>query len=235
MERPDRILRRSKRRSKCCITGVVAVLTVVVVAVVVAAAVTMTRKNHARDLDTTLLVPLYIYPDPGSWDPLFESSVCLSGFRRTRLTTNRVIKYPSQQFLVVINPHSGPSSTTFPSFEYTAQIQNLTQFPNVRPVGYVRTGYASRNVEEVLRDVSLYSGWITTDRAGVNATAVAMHGIFFDEAPHEYSDENAEYMSRINTAVKDAAGILSPKTVRSPETAHHASHLTARCASGRGC
>jgi Spherulation-specific family 4 len=96
------------------------------------------------------------------------------------------------------------------------QIQNLTQYPNVQPVGYVRTGYAGRDIDDVLHDISVYSGWKTTDRAGVNVTAMAMHGIFFDEAPHEYTSENADYMSRINKAAKDASGIISPKTVCSP-------------------
>lgn len=126
-----------------------------------------------------------------------------------------ITAHPSQRFTVVINPHSGPGSSQFPSIEYTTQIQNLTRYPNVQTLGYVRTGYATRAVNDVLSDISTYSGWQTMEKDGVNATALAMHGIFFDEAPHEYSPENAEYMSRINQAVKDAAGVLSPKTVRS--------------------
>lgn len=121
--------------------------------------------------------------------------------------------HPSQKFTVVINPHSGPGTSQFPSIEYTTQIQNLTRFPNVQTLGYVRTGYATRDINDVLSDISIYSGWQSVEEDGVNATALAMHGIFFDEAPHEYSPEIADYMSRINQAAKDATGLLSPKTV----------------------
>jgi hypothetical protein len=73
MEAPDRILRRSSRRSTCRITIAVAAVAAIVVAVAVAVAVTFTEKKQPRDPATTILVPLYIYPDPGSWDPLFEA------------------------------------------------------------------------------------------------------------------------------------------------------------------
>ena len=122
--------------------------------------------------------------------------------------------HPSQKFTVVINPHSGPGSSQSPGTEYTTQIQNLTRYPNVQTLGYVRTGNATRAINDVLSDISVYSRWDTVEKDGVNATALAMHGIFFDEAPHEYSPENVEYMSRINQAAKDATGVLLPKTVR---------------------
>ena len=51
------------------------------------------------------------------------------------------------------------------------------------------------------------------EQPGVNKTALAMRGIFFDEAPHEYDPDTVDYMSTINKAAKDATGILPPKTV----------------------
>ncbi len=130
--------------------------------------------------------------------------------------------HPSQKFTIVINPLSGPGLSQFPSVEYTTQIQNLAQYSNVQTLGYVRTGYASRDINDVLRDIATYSGWKTVEKEGVNTTALAMHGIFFDEAPHEYSPETAEYMSRINQEAKDAPGVLLPKTVcSSPASIQH--------------
>lgn len=40
-----------------------------------------------------------------------------------------------------------------------------------------------------------------------------MHGIFFDEAPHEYSADHVQYMQDANNAVRDAIGIQGEKTV----------------------
>lgn len=83
----------------------------------------------------------------------------------------------------------------------------LNTYPNVRTVGYIPTNYGDRAIEDVLDDVATYSGWST------NASGVAMHGIFFDEAPHEYSSRVAEYMNRANEAVLNAVGLEGDRTV----------------------
>lgn len=77
-------------------------------------------------------------------------------------------------------------------------------------MGYVRIGYAERNLTEVIEDVSTYSGWPVNP----NATDQAVHGIFFDETPNEYTSEVADYLKTINQAVKSAAGLLTDRTVR---------------------
>jgi hypothetical protein len=61
--------------------------------------------------------------------------------------------------------------------------------------------------------VAIYSGWNTHANA-TTGTKLAVHGIFFDEAPSEYSPRVAEYMSTINQAVKDDTGFLGNKIVR---------------------
>jgi hypothetical protein len=65
----------------------------------------------------------------------------------------------------------------------------------------------------VLLDISIYSGWATNPNDGANGTTLALHGIFFDEVPNEYSPETATYLSTINQAVKNASGLLPAKTV----------------------
>ena len=40
-----------------------------------------------------------------------------------------------------------------------------------------------------------------------------MHGIFFDEAAHEFTPEVAEYMRTANDAVKAASGFAGENTV----------------------
>jgi hypothetical protein len=118
-----------------------------------------------------------------------------------------VTNYPNLNFTIIINPSSGPGNSSQPSAQYTHQIQRLNAYPNVRTVGYVRTGYASRNLTTVLQEVGIYSGW-----AALSPT-LAMHGIFFDEVPSEYTTSSAEYLATINEAVKNASGLRPDRTV----------------------
>jgi hypothetical protein len=113
--------------------------------------------------------------------------------------------------MVVVNPDSGPGeSSPYPNNDYSAQIQKLNAFPNVKTIGYVRTGFATRNITAILQDVSTYSGWSKNPNA---ANSTAMHGIFFDEVPNEWSAETAQYLNTINQAVKNAPGLLPDRTV----------------------
>lgn len=43
-----------------------------------------------------------------------------------------------------------------------------------------------------------------------------MHGIFFDEAPHEYSVDAVSYMQTVNQVVKNSTGLQGAKTVSFP-------------------
>lgn len=111
------------------------------------------------------------------------------------------------KFIVIVNPSSGPGSAPYPNEHYTASVEKLNTYPNVQTIGYVRTGYASRNISDVVAEVSTYAGWAS------NSSALAMHGIFFDEAPHQYSADAVEFMHIANQAVKDAIGLQGDKTV----------------------
>jgi hypothetical protein len=83
-------------------------------------------------------------------------------------------------------------------------------------VGYVRTDYGNRNLSDVLQDISTYSGWANS-RQGIQ-----MHGIFFDEAAHDYTSEVAEYYRTANDAVKTAPGFAGDKTVSAMSTSSNA-------------
>lgn len=120
----------------------------------------------------------------------------------------RFTAHPELNFTVIVNPSSGPGSSPLPNDDYSVQVQQLNAYPNVRKVGYVRTGYATRDIATVLQDVSTYSGWAS------NSTTLAMDGIFFDEVASEYSQTMAEYYSSINEAVKNASGLQLERTVR---------------------
>ncbi|EHA25033.1 hypothetical protein ASPNIDRAFT_120939, partial [Aspergillus niger ATCC 1015] len=144
----------------------------------------LTRKHGGEK--TNVLFPLYIYPtNDSTWDPLYES----------------VTAHPDLNFTVIINPSSGPGSSAYPSEEYTSSVERLSTYSNVRKVGYVRTAYATRNITDVLDDVATYAGWAN------RSLTLAMDGIFFDEAPYDYSAAKVEYMQTISEAVKSSSGM----------------------------
>ncbi len=120
----------------------------------------------------------------------------------------RVQAHRNLEFTVIVNPSSGPGASQYPDDYYSAAIQTLNGYPNVKTVGYVRTGYATRNISTVISEVNTYAGWTS------KAASLAMHGIFFDESPHEYTADAVEYMRSINQVVKNATGLQGDKTVR---------------------
>ena len=108
---------------------------------------------------------------------------------------------------VIVNPDSGPGSLPYPNADYTPAIQKLNTYSNIRSIGYVKTGYGTRNTSDIVRDINTYSRW------SANSSSIAMHGIFFDEVVYEYSASAPQYMKTIDQAAKNAAGLLEPRTV----------------------
>jgi uncharacterized protein YaiE (UPF0345 family) len=86
-------------------------------------------------------------------------------------------------------------------------MEKLNAYDNVRTMGYIPTHYGTRNMTEVLDAVATYGGW------AANSTTMAVSGIFFDEAPYEYSTATVEYMRSIDAAVKNQTGLLGDRTV----------------------
>jgi hypothetical protein len=120
---------------------------------------------------------------------------------------NRLNATSDVNYTIIVNPDSGPGNTSLPNEDYLPAIQRLNAFPNTRTVGYVRTGYGNRSLDDVLQDITTYSGWANSTQG------IEMHGIFFDEAAHEYTAEVAEYMQTANDAVRSASGLSGNKTV----------------------
>jgi hypothetical protein len=110
-------------------------------------------------------------------------------------------------FTVIVNPKSGPGDAAYPDTQYDSAVRRLNSYPNIETVGYVRTGYATRNLTDVTQEVSVYSGWHN------KSSALAMHGIFFDEAPHQYSPQAVEFLRAADEFVKKAPGLQGRKTV----------------------
>jgi hypothetical protein len=114
----------------------------------------------------------------------------------------RISAYPDLTFVVILNPHNGPGSSEFPDVKYAIEIPKLNAWPNVITVGYVRIDYCKRDLAEVFRDVTKYSGW-----------ADGVQGIFLDETPNLYTASVASYLDGVDRFVKNTVGILGSRLV----------------------
>jgi len=102
-----------------------------------------------------------------------------------------------------VNPRSGPGPDALPEADYIRELPKLNAFSNVQTVGYVRTGYAKRDMQTVLHEVSVYSKWAEAS----SDPKFAVHGIFFDETPSQCDATSETFYQAINTAVKGSAGL----------------------------
>ena len=90
--------------------------------------------------------------------------------------TIRLDTYPALSFTVIVNPDSGPGTNTLSDPNYARELPKLNSRKNVQTIGYVRTTWATRNISDVLQDVSTYSSWAENKTADYQ-----VHGIFYDE------------------------------------------------------
>ncbi|KAF2758819.1 hypothetical protein EJ05DRAFT_510697 [Pseudovirgaria hyperparasitica] len=142
----------------------------------------------------SVFVPLYIYPNPGAWDQLYQAAW----------------QYPDLDFTVVVNPHSGPGSSALPDANYTREIPKLNEFDNVRTLGYVATDYGSKALDLTLAEIAMYAAWAE------KSANMTMDGVFFDETPTHY-DANADaYMQAVSTAVQESDGFGESFVVHNP-------------------
>ncbi|KAF1812159.1 cell surface spherulin 4-like protein [Eremomyces bilateralis CBS 781.70] len=143
-----------------------------------------------------ILLPLYIYPTSGAWNPLHQV----------------ILAYPAVRFTVVINPASGPGDGPLPDYNYTREIATLNTFDNVRTIGYVATTYGKKSLEAVMQEIDRYANWALLD------PALELSGIFLDETPTLYTDANGAYLPMIQTNIKNTVGLGSGLVVHNPGT-----------------
>ncbi|KAH6612972.1 Spherulation-specific family 4 [Boeremia exigua] len=118
------------------------------------------REMLCRTLPT-VTVPLYIYPGPGSWNPLHVA-----------IATN-----PGLHFCIIINPSNGPGSPV-PDANYIAEVARLRAPANTTLFGYVHMTWGQRDYNHVVADISTWAAW-----AGYPECDIHVDGIFVDEAP----------------------------------------------------
>ncbi|KAK6528604.1 hypothetical protein TWF281_009842 [Arthrobotrys megalospora] len=131
---------------------------------------------------TSILIPLYIYPTPGAWDPLYQA----------------IAAFPAQPFTIIVNPDSGPGAGRFPDANYVAGITRLKKFHNVRLIGYVHVSYTARKLSDVYQDVDRYAEW-----AAYGPGDISLDGIFVDEAPEVVGNDgvNLRYMQKVRNRI----------------------------------
>ncbi|KAF2837344.1 hypothetical protein M501DRAFT_202568 [Patellaria atrata CBS 101060] len=142
----------------------------------------------------SVILPLYVYPSPGAWDPLYQAAST----------------YPDVDFTVVVNPHSGPGDSSLPDPFYLTEIPKLNQHNNIQALGYVAVDYGTKDIDDILAEIDTYGGWAAAD------SALAMKGIFLDETPNKPNIEHGEYMQRIQKAVQSCSGLAGDFIVHNP-------------------
>ncbi|KAL2839042.1 Spherulation-specific family 4 [Aspergillus pseudodeflectus] len=94
---------------------------------------------------TGVILPLYTWPSEGAWDPVYDA----------------LAAYPEVDFYVIVNPSSGPGDSSPPASEYITGVTTLNSYANAHTVGYVRTNWADRDINDVKQDIDVYSQWAT--------------------------------------------------------------------------
>jgi hypothetical protein len=188
-----------------------AVLAIVVLAIIIPVAVMFGKKKKAAPPKSAILVPLYVYPAPGAWDPVLSAYATNTHLFLCypQLTMPSIESHPNLNFTVVVNPASGPGSGSGPDANYTREIPRLNAYANVRTVGYVSTDYAKRDIGAILNDISVYSGWFEN----AMAQGLGMRGIFLDETPSQYEAASAEFFEAIAASIRSSPGLGSDPLV----------------------
>lgn len=159
-------------------------------------------------------------------------------------THGRIRSHPNLNFVVVINPNSGPDGRPFlPDEQYQRAVPYLQDYPNVRLVGYIKTLYGKRDIENVKHDVDLYSHWHNLSKTKKTGP-MGLDGIFVDEV--DWAGEYSNYMevlcqhirSRIWRTDKSGTtlGVISDVWLRGPQSrlCYHSCTLLQHGGSGCG-
>lgn len=133
-----------------------------------------------------VLLPLYIYPEAGLWNPLFTAASA----------------HPNVEFQVIVNPWTGPGAEDCPDDAFTAAMQQVHEYDNIKTLGYVHTANSwdcgasgsdicvtTAAMEELKANVTKYNKWGSDGCGGV-----PVDGIFFDESPYTANSDFVSYM-----------------------------------------
>ena len=126
-----------------------------------------------------IIFPLYLYPgDNGTaWNDL----------------TKTIQAYPGVQWQIIVNPNSGPGTTSYPSDPNIINgIAKLNSYSNVNTVGYVDTAHGQRDQSLVNAETDVYASW-----AGYTSANIAIGGIYFDDVSSEQTSSMYSYYQAV--------------------------------------
>ncbi|KAK7180580.1 hypothetical protein DPSP01_006415 [Paraphaeosphaeria sporulosa] len=146
----------------------------------------------------SILLPLYVYPWPGVWDPLYWAA-----------GNNTNLK-----FNVILNPCSGPCMGSLPEPAYIDEIPKLKNHPNIRTLGYVATNYTDKVLDSVLSEIRQWASWPML----MNDTRMSVDGIFFDEIPGLYHWQKHDYLKATTNAVQASEHLGEKLIIHNPGT-----------------
>lgn len=133
---------------------------------------------------------------------------------RLTLSLRSAASYPDVNFLVVVNPNSGPGTEPLPGKDYAREVPRLNAFPNVHAVGYVRVDYCRKPLADACAEIDRYARWRRHPDA---PPGLHVEGIYVDETPNHYSPEAAQYLDHLRRLVKASDGLAGERsTVRLP-------------------
>jgi hypothetical protein len=111
---------------------------------------------------------------------------------------------------------------SLPDQVYLDEVPKLRAYPNIRTLGYVATHYADKPIESVLAEIDTYARWPKV----TNITKMRVDGIFLDETPSTFDEDDYEYLKKAGQAVKNSTtfkdrfvahnpGLISPSILNS--------------------
>src|SRR5437762_7781507 len=113
---------------------------------------------------------------------------------------SRIEGFRTVNFIVVVNPNSGPDGRPeLPDAQYQRAVPYLQGYPNVTLVGYVKTLYGKRPINDTQNDVDIYWRWDELSRSK-DMGPMGLDGIFMDEVDCE--GENLEYFEALCHYIK---------------------------------
>lgn len=126
-----------------------------------------------------IIFPLYLYPgDNGTaWSDV----------------TSTIEAYPGVQWQIVVNPNSGPGTSSYPSDpNIISGLAKLNSYSNVNTVGYVDTAHGQKDISSVNAETDVYASW-----AGYSDANIGIGGIYFDDVSSEESSSMYSYYETV--------------------------------------
>lgn len=177
------------------------------------------QPGHYQRNEPTILLPLYIYPQQGAWDPLVTAAE----------------KHPGIRFTAIINPQNGPGETPGGDNSYRAALWELAALENVICLAYVHCSWGVRELDEVKKDVGKWAAWNTTysrRTTPLRGDRALIEGLFVDETPGQDDGDglNGEYLGYVVRYARDVLGkdafvVFNPGMVVSDERLRNGADL----------